>query len=114
MKSAVSSQTANPRGFLRLDDAFRLAFVNLAGNRRRTSLIITTVVVLFAPMLSLAFLAQGIRNSILDTSALQTGGAVYIQTGFLADIYYGAEERVITPAPLCILCARRALTNKQL
>ena len=58
-----------------------------------------TVVVLFAPMLSLAFLAQGIRNSILDTSALQTGGAVYIQTGFLADIYYGAEERVITPAP---------------
>ena len=114
MKSAVSSQTANPRGFLRLHDAFRLAFVNLTGNRRRTSLIITTVVVLFAPMLSLAFLAQGIRNSILDPSALQTGGAVYIQTGFLADIYYGAEERVITPAPLCILCARRALTNKQL
>ena len=99
MKSTASPQTANPRGFLRLRDALRLAFVNLAGNRRRTSLIIMTVVVLFAPMLSLAFLAQGIRNSILDTSALQTGGAVYIQTGFLADIYYGAEERVITPAP---------------
>ena len=99
MKSIASPQTANPRGFLRLRDALRLAFVNLAGNRRRTSLIIMTVVVLFAPMLSLAFLAQGIRNSILDTSALQTGGAVYIQTGFLADIYYGAEERVITPAP---------------
>ena len=79
MKSTASPQAANPRG--------------------RTSLIIMTVVVLFAPMLSLAFLAQGIRNSILDTSALQTGGAVYIQTGFLADIYYGAEERVITPAP---------------
>ena len=99
MKSTASPQAANPRGFLRLRDALRLAFVNLAGNRRRTSLIIMTVVVLFAPMLSLAFLAQGIRNSILDTSALQTGGAVYIQTGFLADIYYGAEERVITPAP---------------
>lgn len=99
MKSIASPQTANPRGFLRLRDALRLAFVNLAGNRRRTSLIVMTVVVLFAPMLSLAFLAQGIRNSILDTSALQTGGAVYIQTGFLADIYYGAEERVITPAP---------------
>ena len=99
MKSTASPQTANPRGFLRLRDALRLAFVNLAGNRRRTSLIIMTVVVLFAPMLSLAFLAQGIRNSILDTSALQTGGAVYIQTGFLADIYYGAEERIITPAP---------------
>ena len=99
MKSTASPQTANPRGFLRLRDALRLAFVNLAGNRRRTSLIIMTVVVLFAPMLSLAFLAQGIRNSILDTSALQTGGAVYIQTGFLADIYYGAEERVITSAP---------------
>ena len=99
MKSIESPQTANPRGFLRLRDALRLAFVNLAGNRRRTSLIIMTVVVLFAPMLSLAFLAQGIRNSILDTSALQTGGAVYIQTGFLADIYYGAEERIITPAP---------------
>ena len=99
MKSAASPQTAIPRGFLRLRDALRLAFVNLAGNRRRTSLIIMTVVVLFAPMLSLAFLAQGIRNSILDTSALQTGGAVYIQTGFLADIYYGAEERIITPAP---------------
>lgn len=99
MKSIASPQTANPRGFLRLRDALRLAFVNLAGNRRRTSLIIMTVVVLFAPMLSLAFLAQGIHNSILDTSALQTGGAVYIQTGFLADIYYGAEERVITPAP---------------
>lgn len=99
MKSTASPQTANLRGFLRLRDALRLAFVNLAGNRRRTSLIIMTVVVLFAPMLSLAFLAQGIRNSILDTSALQTGGAVYIQTGFLADIYYGAEERIITPAP---------------
>lgn len=99
MKSTASPQAANPRGFLRLHDALRLAFVNLAGNRRRTSLIIMTVVVLFAPMLSLAFLAQGIRNSILDTSALQTGGAAYIQTGFLADIYYGAEERVITPAP---------------
>lgn len=99
MKSTASPQAANPRGFLRLRDALRLAFVNLAGNRRRTSLIIMTVVVLFAPMLSLAFLAQGIRNSILDTSALQTGGAVYIQTGFLADIYYGAEERVITPTP---------------
>ena len=99
MKSTASPQTANPRGFLRLRDALRLAFVNLAGNRRRISLIIMTVVVLFAPMLSLAFLAQGIRNSILDTSALQTGGAVYIQTGFLADIYYGAEERVITSAP---------------
>lgn len=99
MKSPAPPQTANPRGFLRLRDALRLAFVNLAGNRRRTSLIIMTVVVLFAPMLSLAFLAQGVRNSILDTSALQTGGAVYIQTGFLADIYYGAEERVITPAP---------------
>lgn len=99
MKSIASPQTANPRGFLRLRDALRLAFVNLAGNRRRTSLIVMTVVVLFAPMLSLAFLAQGVRNSILDTSALQTGGAVYIQTGFLADIYYGAEERVITPAP---------------
>ena len=99
MKSIASPQTATPRGFLRLRDALRLAFVNLAGNRRRTSLIIMTVVVLFAPMLSLAFLAQGIRNSILDTSALQTGGAVYIQTGFLADIYYGAEERVITSAP---------------
>ena len=99
MKSIASPQTANPRGSLRLRDALRLAFVNLAGNRRRTSLIIMTVVVLFAPMLSLAFLAQGIRNSILDTSALQTGGAVYIQTGFLADIYYGAEERIITPAP---------------
>ena len=99
MKSTASPQAANHRGFLRLRDALRLAFVNLAGNRRRTSLIIMTVVVLFAPMLSLAFLAQGIRNSILDTSALQTGGAVYIQTGFLADIYYGAEERVITPAP---------------
>lgn len=99
MKSIASPQTANPRGFLRLRDALRLAFVNLAGNRRRTSLIIMTVVVLFAPMLSLAFLAQGIRNSILDTSALQTGGAVYVQTGFLADIYYGAEERIITPAP---------------
>ena len=99
MKSTASPQTANPSGFLRLRDALRLAFVNLAGNRRRTSLIIMTVVILFAPMLSLAFLAQGIRNSILDTSALQTGGAVYIQTGFLADIYYGAEERVITPAP---------------
>ena len=99
MKSTASPQTANPRGFLRLRDALRLAFVNLAGNRRRTSLIIMTVVVLFAPMLSLAFLAQGIRNSILDTSALQTGGAVYIQTGFLADIYYGAEERIITSAP---------------
>ena len=99
MKSTASPQTANPRGFLRLCDALRLAFVNLAGNRRRTSLIIMTVVVLFAPMLSLAFLAQGIRNSILDTSALQTGGAVYVQTGFLADIYYGAEERIITPAP---------------
>lgn len=99
MKSTASPQTANSSGFLRLCDAFRLAFVNLAGNRRRTSLIIMTVVVLFAPMLSLAFLAQGICNSILDTSALQTGRAVYIQTGFLADIYYGAEERVITPAP---------------
>ena len=99
MKSTASPQAANHRGCLRLRDALRLAFVNLAGNRRRTSLIIMTVVVLFAPMLSLAFLAQGIRNSILDTSALQTGGAVYIQTGFLADIYYGAEERVITPAP---------------
>lgn len=99
MKSTASPQAANPRGFLRLRDALRLAFVNLAGNRRRTSLIIMTVVVLFAPMLSLAFLAQGIRSSILDASALQTGGAVYIQTGFLADIYYGAEERVITPAP---------------
>lgn len=99
MKSTASPQAANPRGFLRLRDALRLAFVNLAGNRRRTSLIVMTVVVLFAPMLSLAFLAQGVRNSILDTSALQTGGAVYIQTGFLADIYYGAEERVITPAP---------------
>lgn len=99
MKSAASPQAANPRGFLHLRDALRLAFVNLAGNRRRTSLIVMTVVVLFAPMLSLAFLAQGIRNSTLDTSALQTGGAVYIQTGFLADIYYGAEERVITPAP---------------
>lgn len=99
MKSTASPQAANPRGFLRLRDALRLAFVNLTGNRRRTSLIIMTVVVLFAPMLSLAFLAQGVRNSILDTSALQTGGTVYIQTGFLADIYYGAEERVITPAP---------------
>lgn len=99
MKSTATPQTANPRGFLRLRDALRLAFVNLTGNHRRTSLIIMTVVVLFAPMLSLAFLAQGIRNSILDTSALQTGGAVYIQTGFLADIYYGAEERVITPTP---------------
>lgn len=99
MKSTASPQAASPRGFLRLRDALRLAFVNLAGNRRRTSLIIMTVVVLFAPMLSLAFLAQGIRSSILDASALQTGGAVYIQTGFLADIYYGAEERVITPAP---------------
>ena len=99
MKSTASPQAANHRGFLRLRDALRLAFVNLAGNRRRTSLIIMTVVVLFAPMLSLAFIAQGIRNSILDTSALQTGGAVYIQTGFLADIYYGAEERVITSAP---------------
>lgn len=99
MKSIESPQTANPRGFLRLRDALRLAFVNLAGNRRRTSLIIVTVVVLFAPMLSLAFIAQGIRNSILDTSALQTGDAVYIQTGFLADIYYGAEEHIITPAP---------------
>lgn len=99
MKSTASPQAANPRGFLRLRDALRLAFVNLAGNRRRTSLIIMTVVVLFAPMLSLAFLAQGVRNSILDTSALQTGGTVYIQTGFLTDIYYGAEERVITPAP---------------
>lgn len=99
MKSIASPQTANSRGFLRLRDALRLAFVNLAGNRRRTSLIVMTVVVLFAPMLSLAFLAQGIRSSILDTSALQTGGVVYIQTGFLADIYYGTEERVITPAP---------------
>lgn len=67
---------------LKFSDALRLSWSNIAQHKKRSVLIIATVSVLFALIIGLNLVFQGVENTILDVVIQASGGKIYVETGF--------------------------------
>lgn len=67
---------------LRLGDAWRLGWANLAGHKARSVLTILTVSILFGLILGLNLVLQGLEKTILTASVEETAGKVYLKVEF--------------------------------
>lgn len=67
---------------LKFSDALRLSWSNVAQHKKRSTIIILTISLLFSIITSFNLIASGLEKTIFSTSAGQTGGEVYLQTEY--------------------------------
>ena len=67
---------------LKLSDAFRLSWSNIAGHKKRSAAIIITISILFGAIMGFNFMLQGLRETILDAALQANDGKVYLETGY--------------------------------
>ena len=77
-------------------DMLRLSRVALGGHKKRNRLVVLTIVTLFFMIFIVSIIYQGLENTIIDASASNTGGIVYIKTGFIQDYYYHKDYGRLT------------------
>jgi len=79
---------------LRLSDALRLSWANIAEYKGRSAVVIATVAILFGLVMGVGFLLRGLEVTLLDASVAKTGGKVYVETSFQKSRYGSNEERL--------------------
>ena len=67
---------------LKLSDALRLSWSNIAEHKKRSVIIILTISILFGVIMGFNFIASGIEQTTISASAGQTGGDVYIEARY--------------------------------
>lgn len=67
---------------LKLSDAFRLSWSNIAQHKKRSAIIILTISLLFGVIMGFNFMLQGLRETILDAALQTNDGKVYFETGY--------------------------------
>lgn len=67
---------------LKLSDAFRLSWSNIAEHKKRSAIIILTISLLFGVIMGFNFIASGIEETTITASAGQTGGNVYVEARY--------------------------------
>lgn len=67
---------------LKLSDAFRLSWSNIAEHKKRSAIIILTISLLFGVIMGFNFIASGIEKTTITASAGQTSGDVYIEARY--------------------------------
>ena len=61
---------------LRLPDAMRLSWANIAEYKGRSVVVVATVAILFGLVMGVNFLLRGLEVTLLDASVAKTGGKV--------------------------------------
>lgn len=79
---------------LRLSDALRLSWANIAEYKGRSVVVVATVAILFGLVMGVNFLLRGLEVTLLDASVVKTGGKVYVETSFKKSRYGSNEERL--------------------
>ena len=79
---------------LRLPDALRLSWANIAEYKGRSVVVVATVAILFGLVMGVNFLLRGLEVTLLDASVAKTGGKVYVETSFKKSRYGSNEERL--------------------
>lgn len=67
---------------LKFSDALRLSWSNIAQHKKRSVVIILTISILFGVIMGFNFLTFGMEKTMLEASAGQTGGDVYIEARY--------------------------------
>lgn len=67
---------------LKLSDAFRLSWSNIAQHKKRSAIIVLTISLLFGVIMGFNFIASGIEETTIAASAGQTSGDVYIEARY--------------------------------
>lgn len=67
---------------LKFSDALRLSWSNIAQHKKRSAVIVLTISLLFGVIMGFNFIASGIEETTISTSARQTGGEVYIEARY--------------------------------
>lgn len=78
---------------LKFSDALRLSWSNIAQHKKRSTLIVITVSVLFTIIFGLNLIFQGVENTVLDTAMSASNGKIYVETGFVP-AYDGVDDYV--------------------
>ena len=79
---------------LRLSDALRLSWANIAEYKGRSVVVVATVAILFGLVMGVNFLLRGLEVTLLDASVAKTGGKVYVETSFKKSRCGSNEERL--------------------
>ncbi len=79
---------------LRLSDALRLSWANIAEYKGRSVVVVATVAILFGLVMGVNFLLRGLEVTLLDASVVKTGGKVYVETSFKKSRYGSNEARL--------------------
>ncbi len=79
---------------LRLPDAMRLSWANIAEYKGRSVVVVATVAILFGLVMGVNFLLRGLEVTLLDASVAKTGGKVYVETSFRKSRYGSNEARL--------------------
>ena len=79
---------------LRLSDALRLSWANIAEYKGRSVVVVATVAILFGLVMGVNFLLRGLEVTLFDASVAKTGGKVYVETSFRKSRYGSNEERL--------------------
>lgn len=81
---------------LKLSDALRLSWSNIAQHKKRSIAVILTISILFGVIMAFNFMLQGLRGTILDAALQANGGRVYLQTGYqnISEINEGDFKQV--------------------
>lgn len=79
---------------LRLSDALRLSWANIAEYKVRSVVVVATVAILFGLVMGVNFLLRGLEVTLLDASVAKTGGKVYVETSFKKSRYGSNEARL--------------------
>ncbi len=67
---------------LKLSDAFRLSWSNIAQHKKRSAIIVLTISLLFGVIMAFNFMLEGLRGTILDAALQANDGKVYLETGY--------------------------------
>lgn len=67
---------------LKLSDAFRLSWSNIAQHKKRSAIIVLTISLLFGAVMAFNFMLEGLRGTILDAALQANDGKVYLEVSY--------------------------------
>lgn len=79
---------------LRVTDALRLSWSNIAEHKGRSAAVVLTVAVLFGLIMGVNFVLDGLEKTLVEASVERTEGKMYVETSFRKSQYGANEERL--------------------
>ena len=67
---------------LKISDAVRLSWSNIAQHKGRSAIVILTISILFGVVMAFNFILEGLRDTIVQTALQANNGKIYVETGY--------------------------------